>query len=296
MNNHELMTKTANAPKTILYRVLGGVLKMTYGKLALVYRLCIPFIFVTPVYADQNTVQLTQQPQADIQVKVTTSMANEQQLQLRYTQPIRLNQILEDSRQNLHRMTKDAAPSPIYWLGASIHLNRIPPGKERVMSQLQALAQHWQGENKNAVFLLIERLQSLTFQQRVFSMVDYDQIRITPSLNPLITENMLLILPPRPKDILVLGAVSSPQQIFWRERTSAREYLTQLSLLDNPENSEVVVIQPDGIVEHHPIAYWNHEHRDIAPGATLYLGFQNLPSGFASLNEDIINLLRHRAL
>ncbi|UXI00534.1 capsule biosynthesis GfcC family protein [Photobacterium sp. TY1-4] len=304
MNSHELMKKPANMPITILSWVAGYVFKMAYGIATFVSGLYITSffvsivvsVFVAPVYAEQSAVQLTQQPPASIQVNVATSIRSQQQLQLRYPQPVRVNQILEDTRHNIHRLRELSGANPIYWSGASFYLSQPFPEKKQVISRLQALAEQWQGEQRTTVLALIKLFESQVFQPRIFSTIDIDQIRITPSLNPLITENMLLILPSRPASVLILGAVSEPQQLSWQERTGAREYLTQLSLLDNAENSEVVVIQPDGTVEHHPIAYWNHDHRDIAPGATLYLGFQSLPSGFTTLNEDIINLLRHRAL
>ncbi|UTV26992.1 capsule biosynthesis GfcC family protein [Photobacterium atrarenae] len=290
MSNLQMTSFNHTSPS--LFRVVA---KITCGAAMLMGSLSF-FSLVPPASATQGTTQHLSTPQSGVQVSVATSITNQQQLQLRYAQPVRVSQILEDTRQNIHRITGKSETGPIYWPGASFYLNQTLPDKSRVISRLQALSQQWQGEQQATVLALIEQLESQVFPPRIFSAVDVDQVRITPSLNPLISENMLLVLPPRPTSVLVLGAVSSPQQLPWQERTGAREYLTQLKPLDNAESSNAVVIQPDGTIEHHPIAYWNHQHRDIAPGATLYLGFQSLPSGFESLNQDIINLLRHRAL
>lgn len=280
--------------------LLRVVAKITCGAAMLMGSLSffsvVPPVFAAPVSAAQSTTQHLSTQQSGVQVSVATSITNRQQLQLSYAQPVRVSQILEDSRQNIHRITENSETGPIYWPGASFYLNQTLPDQSQVISQLQALSEQWQGEQQTTVLALNKLLKNQIFQARIFSAVDIDQVRITPSLNPLISEDMLLVLPPRPTSVLVLGAVHSPQQLLWQERTSAREYLSQLTVLDNAENSNAVVIQPDGTIEHHPIAYWNHQHRDIAPGATLYLGFQSLPSGFESLNQDIINLLRHRAL
>ncbi len=57
---------------------------------------------------------------------------------------------------------------------------------------------------------------------------------------------------------------------------AANDYLAQVTPIDIAANSYVTVIQPDGVIQQHSIAYWNNNHADIAPGAIIYLGYQSL--------------------
>ncbi|MCG7588297.1 capsule biosynthesis GfcC family protein, partial [Photobacterium sp. OFAV2-7] len=187
----------------------------------------------------------------------------------------------------------------IFWTGAVL-FERFPhPQKQRVGSQLTQLASLWKNEGKNeqsqAAIKLATHIENLKIGERIFTPLDYDHVRIEPAINPLVNHDMTLVLPPRPRTVLVAGAVSHPKEVSWQERRNANSYLKQVVTLNNANNSEVWIIQPDGQVEQHPIAYWNQKHFDIAPGAAIYLGFSSLPDEFNTINEDIVNLLRNRA-
>lgn len=82
----------------------------------------------------------------------------------------------------------------------------------------------------------------------------------------------------------------------WQSQTSSKDYLKQAGLLENAETSFVWIIQPDGNAIRQPIAYWNYQAQDIAPGATLFVEFSSLFDGYANLNENIIELLKNRTL
>ncbi|MGL4899347.1 MAG: capsule biosynthesis GfcC family protein, partial [Shewanella sp.] len=82
----------------------------------------------------------------------------------------------------------------------------------------------------------------------------------------------------------------------WQHSASSQDYLKQVSLLHNADHSYVWVIQPDGQAIKQPIAYWNQQAQDIAPGATLYVEFSSPFDDYRSLNDNIIELLKNRAL
>ena len=76
----------------------------------------------------------------------------------------------------------------------------------------------------------------------------------------------------------------------------SEEYLAQVTPLTIAANSEVTVIQPDGVIQQHPIAYWNNNHNDIAPGAIIYLGYDALFHDYSGLNQAISSMLINRTL
>lgn len=77
---------------------------------------------------------------------------------------------------------------------------------------------------------------------------------------------------------------------------AAKNYLDQVTPIDIAANSYVTVIQPDGVIQKHPIAYWNNNHNDIAPGAIIYLGYQSVFHDYRDLNHDISSMLINRTL
>ncbi|WP_245903462.1 capsule biosynthesis GfcC family protein [Photobacterium indicum] len=231
-------------------------------------------------------------------INVTTSIQFERQLQLSYSTPVRMKQVLSDSLTHLPAFLANdvKTDSRIYWTGAALFLAFPHPQQHAIVTQLNQLATHWQGKQQQAALNLSQQIAELTTGERIFTSLDYDNVRLNKQANTLITQDLTLILPPRPERILVLGALDKPVWAKWQTRLDAEAYLKKSKPLSNANNSDAWVIQPDGTVEQHPIAYWNRDHHDIAPGAIVYLGFSSLPDGFETLNEDIINLLRNRAL
>ncbi|MGF1878021.1 capsule biosynthesis GfcC family protein [Photobacterium frigidiphilum] len=248
--------------------------------------------------AISNTDTLTSTNIKPFAIKVTTSSQHERQLQLSYSAPVRLKQVLSDSLTHLPTFLANDVKQDqrIYWTGAALFQAFPHPQQHAVVTQLNQLATFWHGEQQQAALNLSQQIEQIVTGERIFTSLDYDDIRLNKQANTLITDDLTLILPPRPERLLVLGALDKPIWAEWQTRLDAEAYLKQAKSLSNANNSDVWVIQPDGTVEQHPIAYWNREHHDIAPGAIVYLGFSSLPKGFETLNEDIINLLRNRAL
>ncbi|CAG21069.1 capsule biosynthesis GfcC family protein [Photobacterium profundum] len=253
-----------------------------------------------PNISNPNT--LTSAEAQPFAIKVTPSSQLERQLHLSYSAPVRLKQVLSDSLTHLPTfLAKDVKQdSRIYWTGAALFQAFPHPQQQTVVDQINQLATYWHNEQQQpqqqAALNLSQQIEQLTTGERIFTSLDYDDIRLNKQANTLITDDLTLILPPRPERILVLGALDKPIWAEWQTRLDAEAYLKQAKSLSNANNSNAWVIQPDGTVEQHPIAYWNRDHHDIAPGAIVYLGFSSLPKGFETLNEDIINLLRNRAL
>ncbi|PSW19500.1 polysaccharide synthesis [Photobacterium sanctipauli] len=252
-----------------------------------------------------------------VTVMVSTSKAYttqlKRQLQLRYPAPVRIEQVLADSFANSALLLEKGQTSndvgsnakskveaiqsnDIYWLGAGLYTGFPHPDKALVINQLEQLALQSNNNDKAIYIALSQALTQLTIGERIFTPLDYDVVRITPSANPLVNQDVSLVLPKRPQSVYVLGAVAKPGDIPWQTRLNADGYIAHTQPSSLGDNSVATVIQPDGTVESHSIAYWNQNHQDIAPGAIVYLGFSSLPSGYRSLNDEIINILRNRAL
>ncbi|MGF1726756.1 capsule biosynthesis GfcC family protein [Photobacterium nomapromontoriensis] len=251
-------------------------------------------VVVTTTYSMANTTNATSQTPA---------------LRLTYPSAVRMEQVLTDSIGHLSQLPVSANihNQPIYWLGAGLYRHVPHPDKAAVLTSLEQLSSQLSADQSSShahdiavIQALQQTLSALTIGERIFTPLDYDMVRITPSANPLISQSVTLVLPPRPTDIIVLGAVEKPGAQPWLPRQATDFYLSQAQPssqgITQAANSYATVIQPDGHVESHPIAYWNQNHLDIAPGATVYLNFADLPRQFATLNDEIITLLRNRAL
>lgn len=240
---------------------------------------------------------------ANTQLSVSTSASSAPQLQISYPAAIRIDQALQDGLTQLPRynQTQKNEAESIYWLGAALldtqNIAGLEATRQQVLQQLATLGEQVDHPDYLAKLAKFSQfLRNMPLGQRVNQPLDLDLIRITPAYNPVIDGEFLLVLPPRPTTVTVVGAVAHTGEQPWQSRTSSKAYLKQAQLLDNAENSFVWIIQPDGNAIKQPIAYWNHQTQDIAPGAILFVEFSALFADYAKLNNNILELLKHRAL
>lgn len=258
--------------------------------------------YLTPLALLLGSVFITS-AQAETQLFVTTSAQQDAPVQLTYPAAIRVRQVVQDGLTHIpeHNKTNKKDIVPIYWLGAALldihNTASLESKRQQVLSQL---AQMGEAKDEHTYIAklaqLAQFLRQIKLGQRIIQPLDIDLVRINDSYNPLIEGRFQLVLPPRPTTITLLGAVAQPGSLAWKSQASSKDYLKQAGLLDNAETSFVWIIQPDGQVIKQPIAYWNHQAQDIAPGATLYVEFSSLFDDYTNLNENMIELLRNRAL
>lgn len=241
--------------------------------------------------------------EANTQLSVSTSSSNTPQLQITYPSAIRVGQAVQDglTQLPLYNQTIKNEATPIYWLGAALldtkNTAALEVARKQILQQLADMGE--QADNNNDIAKLTkfsQFLRNLKLGLRVNQPLDLDLIRITDAYNPVIDGDFLLVLPPRPTTITVVGAVAQTGEQAWQSRASSKDYINQAGLLDNAENSFVWIIQPDGNAIKQPVAYWNHQTQDIAPGAILFVEFSDLFDNHAKLNNNIIELLKNRAL
>ena len=246
---------------------------------------------------------LTTTVQAETQISVSTSINQDSLVRMNYPAAVRIEQIVQDGLQQLptYNKTTNKEVVPIYWLGAALldiqNTAALETKRQQVLSQLAKMG-HVKDDSAYIAKLakLAQLISSLQLGQRVMQPLDIDLIRINDSYNSLIDGRFLLVLPPRPSTVTVLGAVAQTGDLAWQGQKTSKDYLKQAVILDNAETSFVWIIQPDGKAIKQPIAYWNHQEQDIAPGASLYVEFSSLFDDYSQLNENIVELLRNRTL
>ena len=246
---------------------------------------------------------LTTTVQAETQISVSTSINQDSLVRMNYPAAVRIEQAIQDGLQQLpaYNKTTNKEVVPIYWLGAALldiqNTAALETKRQQVLSQLAKMGQVKDDSAYIAKLAkLAQLIRSLQLGQRVMQPLDIDLIRINDSYNSLIDGRFLLVLPPRPSTVTVLGAVAQTGDLAWQGQKTSKDYLKQAGILDNAETSFVWIIQPDGKAIKQPIAYWNHQEQDIAPGASIYVEFSSLFDDYTQLNENIVELLRNRAL
>lgn len=235
----------------------------------------------------------------------------EKELQLRYPDTVRLDRVQQDALANVYQLStkSDNSDQALYWSGSFLwkadHRAKqtIALQQQSVDRHIRALADHWRYRRPAASETLNRLAQNLASPipgERIFLPLDRDRVRIVPDNNPALNGPFVLRLATRPNTVKVTGALRLPAgntadiSLPWQERQDAAGYLKQIQALAVADRDYVWVIQPDGKAEQHSIAYWNRQHKDIAPGAILYLAFSDLPASAKSLNSQIIHLLSQR--
>lgn len=249
-----------------------------------------------------HTGQAQDQNRGQSQVK-----SQRKQITLNYASAVRTEQVLKDAQLQIAKHA--LLTTPVYWLQAAIFTHPLEQEKSALLTLITTQQGEFDQDDERytALAKLHQFIASNHFAKRAPLELDYDQARITSSANPLLSGELTLQLPARSEQVWVLGAITEAGAVKWQQRQSTAEYLEQAKAISAAENDTAVVIQPDGKVETHPIAYWNDRHHDVAPGAIIYLPFtdgwltplDNLgfdASGFNEINQAVVSLLRERVL
>ncbi|WP_373958846.1 capsule biosynthesis GfcC family protein [Vibrio gigantis] len=244
-------------------------------------------------------------------VPVLTVELPVQGIMLQYSQPTRLEQVLTDANAN--------GALGYFPLSAQLFDRNAQPQianvKQKVLDTLERLALQ-----EPQVKSVIKQIESFDYQARYFVELDQNAVMSQADKNPLLIskkpaaastqpaskgisakstaqQHFELYLAARPTSVYVVGAVKQAQTLPLVEHAQLDNYLTRLpkgQLLDIADNSTAFVIQPNGQVNEISYAYWNSKPAYFAPGAIIFIAFDSLPSEFSTLNQDIVELLRHK--
>ncbi|MEZ8285652.1 capsule biosynthesis GfcC family protein [Vibrio splendidus] len=181
----------------------------------------------------------------------------------------------------------------------------IEAQKRNVFNQLDAFAVE-EPEAK----LVKQQLASFQYLNRVFIELDRNAVISQSDKNPLLvsishankpsasqTQAFSLYLPQRPTSIQLMGVMKESVTMNLIEHGTLNDYLDALPngfIGESADKSLAYVVQPDGVVQTIQYAYWNEQPVYLAPGAIVFLAFYSLPSEYSTLNQDIVDLLRHK--
>ncbi|MEZ9135591.1 capsule biosynthesis GfcC family protein [Vibrio sp. 10N.286.52.B1] len=181
----------------------------------------------------------------------------------------------------------------------------IEAKKRNVLNQLEAFAVEEPEAN-----LVRQQLASFQYLNRVFIELDRNAVISQSDKNPLLvssshtnkpsdsqTQAFSLYLPQRPTSIQLMGVMKESVTMNLIEHGTLNDYLDALPngfIGESADKSVAYVVQPDGVVQTIQYAYWNEQPVYLAPGAIVFMAFYSLPSEYSTLNQDIVDLLRHK--
>ncbi len=189
----------------------------------------------------------------------------------------------------------------------------IEAKKRNVFNQLDAFSVE-EPEAK----LVKQQLASFQYLNRVFIELDRNAVISQSDKNPLLvsssptnkpsstaikrastsqTQAFSLYLPQRPTSIQLMGVMKESVAMNLIEHGTLNDYLDALPngfIGESADKSVAYVVQPDGAVQTIQYAYWNEQPVYLAPGAIVFMAFYSLPSEYSTLNQDIVDLLRHK--
>ncbi|MDP2502835.1 hypothetical protein BCT47_20990 [Vibrio splendidus] len=232
---------------------------------------------------------------------------------LEYKANVRLLQVLDDANAS----SNENASGSIGYFPLSAQLfdktntqanesnKAIEAKKRNVFNQLDAFSVE-EPEAK----LVKQQLASFQYFNRVFIELDRNAVISQSDKNPLLvsssrtnkpsasqTQAFSLYLPQRPTSIQLMGAMKESVTMNLIEHGTLNDYLDALPngfIGESADKSVAYVVQPDGVVQTIQYAYWNEQPVYLAPGAIVFMAFYSLPSEYSTLNQDIVDLLRHK--
>lgn len=191
-------------------------------------------------------------------------------------------------------------PQRVDWLQSTLFdLSSPYRYREVVMDTLFDQLNLANGSDKARWAQFIKQLQVWRYGKRIFLPLDPDATVLDKEKNPKLKGKWLLQLSFSSDPVWVLGDVDKPGKYPWKLRQDAKEY-TEDAHSQQPFSDEVYVIQSDGVVEKHSIAYWQSSYQEISPGSIIYVPFDTVKSTFHpeytidNPNDMVVELLRNR--
>lgn len=223
--------------------------------------------------------------------KLTVELPSEQ-IVLDYPQPVRLDQLLRD----VIKESKVSSPL-IFPLGNQLfnldHHNEAQQLKQQVISQLQRMAAQ-DANLRVSTEILIEQINSWDIGYRELINLDYDQVRIAPEDNPLLSGSYELILPNRENTVHIEGLLFDSRTVSFSASDSLSAYIIPSSILSSANPSYAWVIYPDGQHKRVGYTYWNDEGTRLTPDSIIFVGFSSNSEKIRNLEANIIKLISMR--
>ncbi len=217
-----------------------------------------------------------------------------QGVRLDYPQPVRLETVLKDVQKQAQ--AKQVRLEPIQaQLFDSKKQVIVDEMKQQVLSQLSDLAQIKPELDTQSIS---EQINVSKFHYREFTSLDYDVVQSQRKGNPLLTGSYQLNIAPRINNIYFLGAVKKAEEVKQHAQWFLADYFDMLGNIKSEAayDGTATIIQPDGKVMEAQYGAWNFKPHFIAPGAIIYIPIKSLPSELETLNQLIVQLVRHKVI
>lgn len=217
-----------------------------------------------------------------------------QQLRLDYSEPVRLERVLNDLHQQAREKGFELEPIQAQ-LFDSDKQSVVDELKRSVLNELRQLDTE---APELQAYRVVSQLEEASFHYREFTSLDLDVVQSQVQKNPQLQGHYELRYGARQSRIQFVGAVKKTEEVNHRAQWFLADYFKALGSVKLPEANPSVahVIQPDGHVQTVLYDYWNFQPHFIAPGAQVFVPFDSLPSKYETLNQDIVNLLRHKVM
>ena len=127
---------------------------------------------------------------------------------------------------------------------------------------------------------LIDKVQAMQVTGRRVAQLDPVRVELNRGDNPYLSNGDVLIYPPRPSTVRVVGAVLNECELAYQPLQPAVSYLKNCPRDPAADADLLLVIQPDGRVFQEGIALWNDTTSvPPAPGAKIYVPVHNTAKG-----------------
>ncbi len=208
---------------------------------------------------------------------------------LQYPQAVRLEKALGD-------IDKQSAPHSIFTYPLMSRLYNVDKQaiaeqtKQQTIDSLRKLALQLPKQKTNLIHLL-NQIETWDVGYREHVNLDLDVVRITKSQNPMLRGHFTFESFARPTSITLAGLIASPSEATLTSGFTAADYLNRAIRLRGANNSVAWLITPDGLARQIGYAYWNDQHTALAPGSTLFVGFDSTQPELQALEQQIMTLI-----
>lgn len=204
------------------------------------------------------------------------------QMLFSYNDRIRLSQVFTQAYTHINH--------DVYSLGTTlVNLNKQPMIDDTLQTLIAKLEQVGTDESLR----VIKQLTELRFAYREKIHTNFNQVRVNPLFDPMLSGKYLLSLPKRPDTIMLISPTESTRIILpFKNDRDVTFYLDALTHTDN--RRPIWVIQADQTV--YPIQDhdWKNTRFFLAPGAIVFVELTHLPVEYKTLNSDIAHFLAYR--
>ncbi|CCN47601.1 conserved hypothetical protein [Vibrio nigripulchritudo MADA3029] len=201
-----------------------------------------------------------------------------QQVNLSYMVPARLSQVISDTQ----AQSKENLFFPAVILASRSKQEEVDALRHSISKQLTR-------KNSDDSSKVLNQLTDFQYVGREWVSTDFDELRLKPELNPLLSGSYDLYVSPRKNTVQTLGYVKNPDSLLMVSSQGLSHYLDSIEALTSGDLDELYIIHSDGTVIKTELGYWQPKRYYLSPGAKIFVGSEDNPN----LNKEIAELLRY---